>query len=77
MIHSARPIVMPVANIVFCCFVFLYLKSGDGLTTCEKTMIPTGRDFGLAEWINKSDPPGTATKLVVLSFKCECHIHKN
>ena len=21
-------------------------------TTCAKTMIPTGRDFGLAEWIN-------------------------
>ena len=44
MIHSARPIVTPVANIVFCCFVFLHLKSGDGRTTC-------GRDFGLAEWI--------------------------
>ena len=32
MIHSARPIVTPVVNIVFCCFVFLYLKSGDGCT---------------------------------------------
>ena len=32
MIHSARPIVKPVANIVFCCFVFLDLKSGDGRT---------------------------------------------
>ena len=30
MIHSARPIVTPVANIVFCCFVFLDFKSGDG-----------------------------------------------
>ena len=30
MIHSARPIVTPVANIVFCCFVFLDLKSADG-----------------------------------------------
>ena len=43
------------ANIVFCCFVFLDLKSGDGRTdgrtTCAKTMIPTGRDFGLVEWI--------------------------
>ena len=47
--HSARPIVMPVANIVFCCFVFLDL---DGRTT----MIPTSRDFGLAEWINKAQP---------------------
>ena len=32
MIHSARPIVTPVANIVFCCFVFLDMKSGDGRT---------------------------------------------
>ena len=30
MIHSARPIVTTVANIVFCCFVFLDLKSGEG-----------------------------------------------
>ena len=52
MIHSARPIVTPVANIVSCCFVFLDLKSVDG-RTCEITMIPTGRDFGLAEWIDK------------------------
>ena len=29
MIHSARPLVTPVANIVFCCFVFLDMKSGD------------------------------------------------
>ena len=49
-IHSARPIVTPVANIVFCCFVFLDLESGDG-QTWAKTMIPTGHDFGLAEWI--------------------------
>ena len=52
MIHSARPIVKPVANIVFCCFVFLDLKSGDGRTACAKTIIPTESDFGLAEWIN-------------------------
>ena len=66
MIHSARPIVTPVANIVFYCFVLLDLKSGDGhkdgRTTCAKTIIPTGRDFGLAEWINKTkvanDPLG-------------------
>ena len=32
MIHSARPIVTPVANIVFCCFVLLDLKTGDGRT---------------------------------------------
>ena len=56
MIHWVIPIVTPVANIVFCCYVFLDLKSGDGRTdrrtTCAKTMIPTGRDFGLVEWIN-------------------------
>ena len=44
------------ANIVFFRFVSLDLKSGDrrtyGRTTCAKTMIPTGRDCGLAEWIN-------------------------
>ena len=43
MIHSARPTVSPVATIVFCCFVLLDLKSGDGRTdgrtTCAKTMI--------------------------------------
>ena len=51
MIHSARPLVTPVV----CCFVFLDLKSGDGRTdgrtTCAKSMIPTGSDFGLVEWI--------------------------
>ena len=50
MIHSARPIVTPVANIVFCWFVFLDLKSGDGRTDdmCENN----DPYFGLAEWIN-------------------------
>ena len=42
MIHSARPIVTPVANIVFCCFSFAKFEK------CAKTMI---RDFGLSEWI--------------------------
>ena len=32
MIHSARHIVTPVANIVFCCFVFLDLISGERRT---------------------------------------------
>ena len=57
MIHSARATVSPVATIVFCSFVLLDFESGDGRTdgrtTCGKTMIPTGRDCGLAEWINK------------------------
>ena len=60
MIHSARPMVTPVASIVYCCFVFLDLKSGDGRTdgrtTCAKIVIPTGLDFGLAKWIKNSHP---------------------
>ena len=64
MIHSARPIVTPVANIVFCCFVFLDLKSGDrrtdGRTTCEKTMIPTGRDFG----VGRVDQPDSGSSMI-------------
>ena len=56
MIHSARPIVTPVANVVVRSFVFLDLNSGnvrtDVRTTCAKTIINTGRDCGLAEWIN-------------------------
>ena len=59
MIHSASPIVTPVANIAFCCLVFLDLKSGDGRTdvrtTSAKTMIPTGHDSGLAKWIKKQN----------------------
>ena len=37
MIHSARPTVSPVANIVVCCFVVLDFKSGNGRTDdmCE------------------------------------------
>ena len=46
MIHSVRPIVTPVANIVGT-DVRTY-----GRKSCAKTVIPTGRDFGLAEWIN-------------------------
>ena len=38
----------------FLLFCFLDLKSGDRQTDGQhvrKTMIPTGRDFGLTEWI--------------------------
>ena len=45
MIPSARRTVSLIANIVFCCFVLLDLKSTDGRTTCAKTMIPTGRSI--------------------------------
>ena len=41
----------------FLLFCFSRLKSGDGRTdniTCAKTMIPTDRDFGLAEWIKNN-----------------------
>ena len=40
MIHLARPIVTPVANIVFYCFVFLDLKNEDGWT-CRRTDMQT------------------------------------
>ena len=46
MIHSARPTVSPVVNIV--------LQWTDGRTTRAKTMIITGLDCGLAEWIKKN-----------------------
>ena len=36
----------------------------DGRTTCAKTMIPTGRDFGSAEWINNV----TMTMHLVVSY---------
>ena len=53
MIHSPRAIVKPVANIVFC-YVFPDLKSGDGRTkTCVKTIIPTGREFALQNFLDK------------------------
>ena len=56
--HSARPIVTPVASercfLLFCFSRFEKWGRGrtDGRTICAKTMIPTGRDFRLAEWIN-------------------------
>ena len=56
MIHSPRPIVTPVANIVLCCCVSLDLKSVDGRTdNMCKNNDPTGRDCGAAEWINNYD----------------------
>ena len=56
MIHSARPIVTPVANIVFALFCFSrFEKWGRTDGQHVRKMIPTtGRDFGLAEWINYS-----------------------
>ena len=64
MIHSARPIVTPVANIGCFCFVFLDLKSGDGRTdvrtTCAKTMIP---DFVTSGW-----PSGSAAVSAWIGF---------
>ena len=53
MIISARPTASPVATIVFCSFVLLDLKSGDGRTD-ERTdnICENNDDCGLAEWIN-------------------------
>ena len=52
MIHSARPIVTPVANIVFGCLVFLDLKSEDRRTDGRTDNMCENNDIGLAEWIN-------------------------
>ena len=51
MIHSARPTVSPVANIVFALNLFCFEKWGR--TTCAKTVITTGRDSGSSSWIKK------------------------
>ena len=38
--------------LLFCFSRFEKWGRTNGRTTCAKTIIPTGRDFGLAEWIN-------------------------
>ena len=57
MIHSARPIVTPVVNIVFTwnlsCWLDFQKWGWTDERTYVKTMITTSRDWGLAEWINK------------------------
>ena len=65
MIHSARPTVSPVVNIVLAwslfCFVLLDLEKWGrtyGRTTCAQTMITTRRDCGSAEWINNKARTG-------------------
>ena len=57
MIPSARPTVPPVAIIVFMLRLFSLTIFWKVVTdvrteTCAKTMITTGRHWGLAEWIN-------------------------
>ena len=55
MIHSARPTVSPIAKhcfLLFCFARFEKWERTDRRTTCAKTMIHAGRNFGLAEWIN-------------------------
>ena len=53
MIHSARPIVTPVANIVFCCFVSKFEKWGRTDNMCENNYplgqihSPASSDFRL------------------------------
>ena len=56
MIHSARPNVSPVVNIVFAWHLFCFEKWNGrtyGRMTCAKTMITIGRDCGAAKWIKK------------------------
>ena len=53
MIHSDRPTISPIMNIVFTWNLFCFDRfcTRDVRTTCVKTMITTGRDCGSAEWI--------------------------
>ena len=39
----------------FTLFSRFWKEGTDGRTTCAKTIIPIGRDCGLAEWINNSE----------------------
>ena len=59
MIHSVRPTVSLVVNIVFTwnllCFARFWKVCGDGRTTCVKRMITIGRDCGSAEWIKRQN----------------------
>ena len=58
MIHSARLIVTPVANIVFCCFVFLDLKSGDGRGRTDN-MCENNDLYRPWLWVGRVDQKGT------------------
>ena len=71
MIHSARPTVLPVANIVFNLFWFAKFWKVDGQATFVKTMITTGRDCGLAEWINNFVYPYAHKDPVFMTLMCE------
>ena len=72
MIHSARPTLPPVANIVFAWNLLCFEKWGrtdrrtDGRTTWTKTVITNGRDCGLAGLINNMYfyPPGPSQIVV-------------
>ena len=50
MIHSAKPIVTQLAKSYFLLFCFSRFEKWGW--TCGKTIIPSARDCGLAEWIN-------------------------
>ena len=47
-IHSTKPTVVEVANIVFTWKLFCFEKVGTDGRHVKKTMITTGRDYGLA-----------------------------
>ena len=57
------------------CFVLLAYGRTDGRTTYTKTIIPTGHDCGLAEWIKKSI--SLYSELLLFHWSCllnACHI---
>ena len=62
MIHSARPIFLPVAEFVFCCFVLLDLKSGDVRTDRQYVRKQFTLPAVTADW-----PSGSIMKFFVVA----------
>ena len=71
MIHSARP---TVANIVFCCFVLLDLKSGDGRAyrrtdnMCDRPWLWVGQVDQLSSKIQSASPKLAPVLEILLKY---------
>ena len=68
MIHPARPIVTPEANIAFCCFVFQDLKSGDGRTDGQHVRKQLSLPAVTLGW-----PSESISKSVDYHIACSCY----
>ena len=56
-------------SLLFCFSRFEKWGRTYGRTTCAKTMSPTGRDFGLAEWIKKIKLVTTTSTMIITGKK--------